>query len=279
MKRDRVDISIATFAGTAAALLRAPGRDAAAFAGVRRALLAAAIAAGAITGPAQAAIVVGSFDPAFGAAIPNLGFRGTVTAFVPDACFAQPAGAILDTDPCSNGGMAVLTTSVDFYNVNTPGQPGFAALNPAPAFPPGGVVGVVTGFDGVSQQNELLGIDTGTTYSQWISVDLADPGPTASAADDVAFSSSMRLRFYADPLSSPPSPGAPAYAAVLEACANLETGPFCVESNPAATVFQRRATAVPEPASAALVAAALAAVLAAALVRRRRRLPGGASDR
>src|SRR6202000_251026 len=49
--------------------------------------------------PASAA-VVGSFDPAFGPDIPNLGFRGTITLDVSSGCFAAGVGG----GPVGNNG-------------------------------------------------------------------------------------------------------------------------------------------------------------------------------
>lgn len=64
---------------------------------------------------AQAAIYRGSWDPAYGAAFPDLGWKGTATFLIPDACLSG-AGAILNTDPCSNNGMKMLGANVSFYN-------------------------------------------------------------------------------------------------------------------------------------------------------------------
>lgn len=47
---------------------------------------AVALAAGLFTGTAGAKVVVGSFDPLYGTAFPNLSFSGDFAVYVPDAC-------------------------------------------------------------------------------------------------------------------------------------------------------------------------------------------------
>ncbi len=120
---------------------------------------------GAVVAPAQAAVVVASFDPAFGPAIPNLGFRGTAAFFIPDACFAI-AGAVLNGNACSGNTMSVTSASVDFYNLADPGDVLATLswtslnLNVLGAFFAGGV---------------LTGIDTDIGAPQ--ALNIADPGP------------------------------------------------------------------------------------------------------
>jgi hypothetical protein len=232
-------------------------------AAMRRAVAPLVLGAAALAGvagvtPATAAIVVGTFDPPFGP-IANLGYSGTVTAFVPDVCFALPAGAFIpNADACSRGTMAVLSATVNFYNAtaNPSGTPIFANSGPV-TFGAGAVNGVVTGFDNVSNQNELLGIDT--AFSAPFAVALADAGG-AGPTDDVAFNGTMSLRFFAIAPAQQIGPG-PFYAAELQACyfAPDTEERICVTSNPAPTVFQRRSSSVAEPATAWLAVGALGA--------------------
>ena len=43
----------------------------------------------ALRSPCNAVIVIGKWDPSFGPAFPDLGWRGEATFFVPDACLAK----------------------------------------------------------------------------------------------------------------------------------------------------------------------------------------------
>jgi hypothetical protein len=185
---------------------------------------------GAVVAPAQAAVVVGSFDPAFGPAIPNLGFRGTAQFFIPDACFAI-AGAVLNGNACSGNTMSVTTASVEFYNLADPGTvllttvfPG-ASFNVLGAFFAGGV---------------LTGIDTDISVPE--AVNINDPGPPV-----VNFSGLMGLQFFI---------GAPGGARLF--ICDLLSPLTCTtpEASNAATVTYTR---VPEPATALLALLALGA--------------------
>jgi hypothetical protein len=90
----------------------------------RRASAAIGIAAALMWAvPAQAAIYKGAWDPDFGPAFPDLGWRGEAQFFIPDACLAL-SGLILNTNPCSASSMQILSAEVDFYRVSDP-------LNPA----------------------------------------------------------------------------------------------------------------------------------------------------
>jgi hypothetical protein len=68
---------------------------------------------------AEAAVYVGSWDPAFGAAFSGLGWRGTATFFVPAACVATGTATVSNAGAC--GGAAVVQSAmVDFYDLNSP---------------------------------------------------------------------------------------------------------------------------------------------------------------
>jgi hypothetical protein len=76
-------------------------------------LVATGLACGA---PSQAAIYDGAWDPAFGAAFPDLGWSGRARFFVPDACLAE-SGWVFNFESCSNFGMKVLSAEVEFYKL------------------------------------------------------------------------------------------------------------------------------------------------------------------
>jgi hypothetical protein len=74
--------------------------------------------------PVQAAVFKGAWDPDFGPAFPDLGWRGEAQFFIPDACLAL-SGLILNTNPCSASSMQILSAEVDFYRVSDPSNPAF----------------------------------------------------------------------------------------------------------------------------------------------------------
>ena len=84
----------------------------------RAALLSAVVSIAGVlgcAGSAQAAFYTGTWDPTFGGIFPDLGWKGTATFFIPDACLSE-SGTISNSDACSGGGMKLLSASVDFYN-------------------------------------------------------------------------------------------------------------------------------------------------------------------
>lgn len=90
------------------------------FSFVKRAVSSAALVAVAAVGlsaPAEAAVYTGNWDPAFGAAFPDLGWRGEVSVFVPNPCKSL-SGDISNSDPCSGNGMKLLSASVEFYKIS-----------------------------------------------------------------------------------------------------------------------------------------------------------------
>lgn len=216
--------------------------------------------------PAQAAVVVGTFDPPFGAAIPNLGFRGTVTLDIPDACFALSPGLVMNSNPCSGGAMLILSSTVEFYNVLEPSTPTFATQ--AFSFGPTDLLSIVTG-SGPS----VLGANTEDSAAQ--TLNLFDDGPDniSGNADDVAYIGDFRLFFRAiDPQEQGPGPGPFNWAALRAQCTPSPNAVFCqnpdVQTSDRASIeFDLPQLAIPEPSGLALVMGALAA---AAFTRRRR---------
>ena len=86
----------------------------------RSALVSAAIFLAAALGVAEsarAAVYTGSWDPKYGGMVfPDLGWKGTATFFIPDACLLLGPALINNSDSCSNDSMKVLGATVDFYN-------------------------------------------------------------------------------------------------------------------------------------------------------------------
>jgi len=92
---------------------------------IKRARVTFLVAAGlACVAPAHGATYHGSWDPAFGSAFPDLGWRGEATFFVPDACLAE-SGWVFNFESCSNGAMKVLNAEVDFFKLSDPTNPAF----------------------------------------------------------------------------------------------------------------------------------------------------------
>lgn len=74
--------------------------------------------------PASAVVYQGSWDPAFGAAFPDLGWRGEASFFVPDACLNQ-SGWIFNFESCSSFDMKILSAEVEFYKLSDPNNAAF----------------------------------------------------------------------------------------------------------------------------------------------------------
>jgi hypothetical protein len=129
---------------------------------VRTALFPALLSLTALLGlcaaPAQAAIYSGRWDPAFGSLFPNLGWKGSATFIVPDACLGM-TGSFANAAPgCGGGGMQVLDASLSFYDslADPTGSHVLQVLTPgnAPV-----VVGMTLASSG--GVTSLLGADTG----------------------------------------------------------------------------------------------------------------------
>src|SRR5512137_2990796 len=85
---------------------------------VRAGLLSALVVL-ACAGQAQAASIIGKWDPAFGNPFPDLGWQGDVTFIVPDACLLL-SGSVNNQNKCSDGQMALLFGNVGFYDLTPP---------------------------------------------------------------------------------------------------------------------------------------------------------------
>lgn len=200
-------------------------------------------------GAAQAAIYVGTWDPAYGAPFANLGWRGSAQYYVPNYC--EPLGtADISNVPACGGAAAVVSANVELYDVTAVGQPTLDTLvfNPASL-----VVGTLRYVAG-----ELTELTTG--YSNLV-------GP---AVDLSAFGVSPTTDFFLDFTLAGPRLG------WYETECNINIDGFaapqdvqCGGSNDGVNFAPRfTITEVPEPAALWLAGSALLALLPA---RRRRR--------
>ena len=180
---------------------------------------------------ADAAMFVGTFDPAFGPAFPSLGFRGTATFNVPETCLAQDGF-------CSDAGISMVSAAVTLYDLNNTDN------------------SVQLGFDPASLDNVF--IQGGTLFG----VNSAILGPQQTFSDGFFYTGSIFLQFAltsGDGFLGMPS----AFIYACDPANNQCTADEAIQSNPARLSF------VPEPGSAALLLVALGA--AAMARRRRAR--------
>ena len=73
----------------------------------------------AVGGAAQAASYIGSWDPAYGASFPGLGWRGQATVFVPTICNPVGSGDVDNALACG-GGAVIQSAFVELYQLATP---------------------------------------------------------------------------------------------------------------------------------------------------------------
>lgn len=214
-----------------------------------KALMAGAIGLSAL-GSAQATLVVGVWDPAYGAPFAGLGWRGFVTADVPAACLAQPgplvypASNILDT--CFP--TTIVQATIQFYDDNTVLKPTVESLSFTTALP------AVTAV-GVTPTGTILGLETGISSSVTASVTslaqfLGVFADFTLDLDVTAGGPNVTLRWSVNPS--------------VCALASLPASNCLGQNQSEAKVLYY----VPEPAGLALAGAAL---LSLALLRRRRR--------
>ena len=127
---------------------------------MKRALLGAALCVATGLGsiaPAQAAVYSGRWDPAFGGIFPDLGWKGSATFIVPDACLGM-SGPIPNATPiCGGNGMQVLDAKIQFYDqTNDP-----LGLNILETLDAGSALVNRMTLMTVAGVTELTGVDTG----------------------------------------------------------------------------------------------------------------------
>jgi hypothetical protein len=203
-------------------------------------LLGAAAALGA-SGPAQAALFNGAWDPAYGGIFPELGWQASGVFDVPESCLAIGTGNNIPiSGPCA--GFDVLSAEVSFYNVANPNT----ILN-SYALDPNVIVNGINLAGG-----RLSGIDTG--FFDFFVSELSIAGSGQYGFSLILVGGNLAQLIFANPPQT--SPG----------CALVPVpGASCgISANPAIGVF----APVSEPEPLALMLAGLAAI---ALVARRRR--------
>lgn len=141
--------------------------------------------------PAQAVIYQGDWDPSFGPAFPDLGWRGEASFFIPDAC-TELSGLVFNLGACS--GMKILEAEVEFYKLSDPTK---STIDTLTFDIPSDLVVAATLDDG-----QLLGVLGAFLYSRPSTSPIAG-GPftefTLLFQLDIA-----RLAFYSDPPDGDP---------------------------------------------------------------------------
>ncbi len=219
-----------------------------------------------LAGQSQAAVFVGSFDPAFGGMVyplANLGFRGQATFYVPDACLTSGDGFYVNGFGCTAiDKIKMISATVELYDAT---QPPVQSTIDTLAFPQFIFPDFSSINDVLIVGGAVVGVDTDIMMSP---VDANVPdiyvGPIGLSFFQPCVFGETNYCFNNEGITSIGGGGAdPAHIWVCDPL--VLTNCSLIQSDPAIVTFVR----VPEPASITLVVAALGAGLAA---RRRRRL-------
>lgn len=214
----------------------------------QRALSAALIVAAALLGalPASAAVYSGHWDPGFAGIFPQLGWKGSATFILPDACVGMSGSFANAASPCGGGGMQVQNAKLQFYNSAT--DP--LGLNILQTMDLGSNVHVNgMSFVTLAGATQLTGVDTGF-------FDPAKGGVPVAKFNgndyyfDLILHDNLAALYYTKNANDSPGCGTPAFGAVDPSLCGFS-------ATPATIVFT---AAIPEPSTYALLLVGLAAL-------------------